>query len=757
MAEQTRYKILDNFKDLKRLVAACKETGYACVDFETTGTEMNVKGFIPTILSVTFQAGSSIIIPLAHEDSPFKHKWLKVLKYFGTQVIENPDIVKMAWNWKFDSRVFKTYGIQYRGTILDGMLAKYALNEERPNGLKPMVERYLPKYAGYENDKGFDKIPWDRKPFLPLCEYAAIDTDATFQLTIFFESKLIEAGLYGLFRNLLMPASRVLSDAEFRGLHFNRKLNDELHIKYEKLIKEKYAEILEQRKVRKFNTFFKKEKVADYIENLEKEIEELSKEEGKERMIVGREQKILKIMSGNYTTKKELALLDDINLGSFKQLGELLYTHPKGFQFPIIDYTEKGAPATGEDAILKLIEFDKGGFIQELINYRGLTHAYSTFISGYRELIQDDEKIHGSFNIHMTVTGRLSSNKPNLQQIPKKEVNPDIKPQFTCPPGQLFLAWDYSQAELRVLAYLAKDKSMIQWFREGRDIHLASACTKYGIDYDDAMALYSDEMHKEYVVWKERRKNAKITNFGAVYGVSAKKLAVQLSTDVHKVSESEAQEFLDHFFEDFEGIARYMKRQVKRMEKHGYVETLFGRKRRCPDIYSDHYGKYLEASRQSYNAPSQSAASDTALFASVILHEKVKTGEMPMINEVSTVHDSVYTYTFPSFINPWTIYQLDKIFKRPPTKKYFGFEIIEPKMAIDYSVGRNMLEEWPYIPGYDYDKLLQPGWTKEAYFKEKDRVGDIDIEDYPKHFPEYFTKKFIKTFRNQWQNKFNSL
>lgn len=755
--EKTRHKILDNFKDLKRLVKACKESGYACVDFETTGTEMNRESFKPTILSVTFQAGSSIIIPLAHDDSPFKHKWRKYLNYFGTQIIENPDIVKIAWNWKFDSKVFRKYGIQYRGTVLDGMIAKYLLNEERPNGLKEMVQRYLPKYAGYESDKGFDKAPWDNKPFLPLCEYAAIDTDATFQLTMFFERRLISMGLYGLYRNLMMPASRVLGDAEYRGLDFDRDLNAKLHVKYEKLIEDKTAEILNMPRVKRYNENRKKENIEKYIEGLENEIVELEKQKGKEKLIAARLTKINNIIGGNYTTKKEIALLDDFNLGSPLQLADFLFIHERGLKFPIIDTTEKGAPSTGEEAVEKLRIYDKTGFITQLLEHRGLSHAYSSFIKGYRDIIQDDEKIHGSFNLHATVTGRLSSTKPNLQQIPKKEVNPDIKPQFITPKGQVFLAWDYSQAELRVLAYLANDKSMIQWFREGRDIHLASACTKYGIEYDDAMVIYSDEMHKSYTIWKERRKNAKITNFGAVYGVSAKKLATQLSTDEHQVTESEAQEFLDHFFADFSGIAKYMKRQVKRMEKYGHVTTLFGRKRRCPDIYSDHYGKYLEATRQSYNAPSQSAASDTALFASIILYEYVKTGKLPMINEVSTVHDSVYTYTFPEFINPWTIYQLNKIFMSPPTEKYFGFAIKEPKMSIDFSIGRSMIEEWPYIPGYDYTKLLEPGWTKEKYFKYKDKVGDIDIEDYPKKFPQYFTKEFKTKFRKQWQDKFNQL
>lgn len=410
MAEKTRYKILDNFKDLKRLIQACKQTGYASVDFETTGTELFRKEFLPTILSVTFQAGSSIIIPLAHPDSPFKNKWLKALKLFGSQVIENPDIVKIGWNWKFDSKVFHKYGIYYRGAVLDGMLAKYTLNEERPNDLKSMVTRYLPQYSGYQKADNFDAIPWDKKPFIPLCEYSAIDTDATFQLTLFFERKLInQPKLYNLYRNLLMPASRVLGTAEYTGLNFNRQLNLDLHIKYEKLIEDQYNKMLNMRKVKRYNTKIKKEKLDNYLDEIEQEIIELRADKSKNnsRMIKSREDKMTRLLTGNFTTKKEQEIQADFNFGSVKQLIDLMYLNKNGFKFPIIDTTETGNPATGEDAIKKLEEHDKTGFIKELLEYRGLTHAYSAFIKGYKDLVQEDEKIHGGFHIHTTVTGRL--------------------------------------------------------------------------------------------------------------------------------------------------------------------------------------------------------------------------------------------------------------------------------------------------------------------------------------------------------------
>ena len=158
----TRYKIIRSFSDLKKLVKACSITGYASVDFETNGEKIYRDNFKPTILSVTFQVGSGVSIPLQHFDESLKHlqdgEWLKWLKYFGRKVIENPNITKVAWNWKFDNQIFQLFGIYARGTVIDGMLAKYILNEERPNGLKDMVRRYLPEFSDYEKYDKFDNI-----------------------------------------------------------------------------------------------------------------------------------------------------------------------------------------------------------------------------------------------------------------------------------------------------------------------------------------------------------------------------------------------------------------------------------------------------------------------------------------------------------------------------------------------------------------------------------------------------------------------
>lgn len=1181
---KTRYHIITNKAQLKRLIKSCKEVGVACVDFETTGTAIFKNSFTPTILSVTFQAGSSIVIPLNHPDSPLKDDWLRYLKYFGRQVIENPNITKLAWNWKFDNKIFQRYGIYSRGTVIDGMLAKYLLNEERPHGLKPMVVRYLPQFADYQKADNFDKIPWDKKPFGPLTQYAAIDTDSTFRLTTFFEKKLIDLGMYNLYRNLIMPASMTLQQVEYKGLNFDSSLNLELQAKYTKLIQDTNNKLRSIPKFKKYEIQRLQNKKQTYIEDIEIEIRELQNKKPKnyQKLIQAREAKITNVLSGNYTNKEQRALVEPFNFGSIKQIVDLFYYSSVGLQLPIIAYTKdqktgkpSSNPSTAEETLLKLVEHDKYGFINTLLELRGYEHTYSTFIKGYTDLIQDDGKIHPSFNIHTTVTGRLSSSDPNAQQIPKKEVNPDIKKQFITPPGMLFMAYDYSQAELRVMAHLSGDETLLKAFATGQDPHLAIACQKYGEKYEDIWPIYSDETHTRYKEWKVKRKQAKQIVFGCIYGIEALKLSQQLS-DIKTgliVTKEEAQKFLDDFFIDHPKVKKFMDKQGKKMIKHGYVTTLFGRKRRCPNVYSENYGQYLEAIRQSVNAPCllpssealsrdkgwvnyenlkegdeilalnpntfnyewqpclkvnshyyegdmvrlktknidvqstpdhrwyvskgtkydiskrlheynsqsqimedfnntkatitrlhsegqnlyqiskslgisyskvrriyegkvksnlssgklipkplqvktsqelyeskdtfaiplnatynphigsnvpdelisfigwyvtdgslklnnkgqlshlkisqsqyanphkveiidslidklgiknkrsmvtpsgqvfwrindkvfmeevnrlvpnrklnptfinnlnlkqclvleeslrlgdgyksftsgdfeqaslvqalhilcggssslkihsqagdisyfkdkkpskrgqlyiqatkdswsvkfhinrktvhtkntykegnnmtkvpykgmvwcptvpsgafvtrvigedniyrniitgncQSVGSDMALFASVLIYFKMCKGELPYCPEVSTVHDSVYNYALPEFINPWTVYQLYKICMNPDTKTYFGFHIHDVNMDMDFTIGRNMIEEYPYTPGYDYRKMLSPDFSDEEYFKEHNKNKDIPILDYPKEFPEYFTKEFEKNFKSFWSKKFNHL
>lgn len=1077
---KTRYHIIKSYSELEKLVEACLKTGYASVDFETNAEPIYNDTFKPTILSVTFQPGSGISIPLQHfecSESHINKTWLEWLTYFGRNVIENPNVVKIAWNWKFDNQIFQRYNIYSRGTVIDGMLAKYLLNEERPNGLKDMVRRFLPEFSDYEKYDSFDSIPWSKKPLKKLCEYGCMDTDFTFRLSIFFESFLIKKGFYNLYRNLIMPASKVLQSAEKNGLPFDVELNVKLREKYNNLINEYNTKLRSIRTVQRYQNYIIKKRKEDYIETLESEIEEL-REEGKDRQVKTREQKLSRIIAGEYTTKAELKLIEEVNFSSQKQMVDLLYNSNHGFKFPVIAYTvdkhkkPTNNPSTAEDTLIKLKEHDKSGFIDTLLDLRGVQTINSTFIVGLGDLVQSDGGVHPTFLIHgcvscntkligkendiriedicpkevgvlnvedkdiwvlshegtweqvthtinkgkqplykittkdgdilrctkehklltpkgwkrvsyifkhnlnvvmydtsklditkpivgkkydeiifrdipgwdgyiassegkiysvkipggrgmldynhphelvprewkpgrlrvylrnnskkkysfsvshlvwmafnnklhipekmvidhincntldnrpenlqcitysenikraytctrtaftsngingtfntltiskvledyqnghtqaeicerynisqkqvsgivngqrrkdiyltklvsmeyegektiydlsvndkhsyitrsnfinsNTVSGRLSSRNPNGQNIPKTMVNPDVKLQFIPPKNQLFLSYDYSQAELRILAHLANESTMLEWFRTGKDIHLASACKKYHEDYNEIIKIYQDEQHPEYKLWKKRRKESKTINFGIVYEQSAAKLAESLSTPEEPVSKEEGQQFLDEFFQTFPKIKRFIDRQHKFMEKHGYCVSLFGRRRRCPKVYSENYGEYLEALRQSTNAPVQSAASDMALFASVIVYGKVKKGELPPMKEVNTVHDSVYQFILPKYITPDTIYNIWDICRNPSTKEYFGFSIDDVDMSMDFTIGRNMAEELPYIPGYDYNKLLREDFDIDEYYREYNKYRDIPISDYPKKFKKYFKESWRK-------------
>lgn len=747
----TRYKIIRSFKELKQLVEACLHTGYASVDFETNAEGIYKDTFKPTILSVSFQVGSGCSIPLQHFDESVQDiPWLKWLQYFGRKVVENPKIVKVAQNFKFDNQIFVKYGIYVRGTVIDTMLAKYLLNEEKPHGLKPMVAKYLPEFADYEKYDKFESIDWDKKPLEPLARYGCMDTDFTLRLGLFLEKKLIDKGFYNLYRNLIMPASKVLQDAETNGLPIDLQFNDQLQDKYSKLIQETNDKLRSVRQIKRYQKYRLEQRKRDYIDKLTQEIEELSSDPKKARSVKNREDKISRVLAGEYQTNDEKKLIEPINFNSTKQMVDLLYISPKGFKFPIVEYTKDkknkptNNPSTSEGTLTKILDQDKSGFIKVLLDLRGLDKMNSTYIVGLRELVQSDNKVHPTFLIHGTTSGRLSSKNPNGQNIPKVMVNPDIKKQFIPPPGKLFLTYDYSQAELRILAHLAKEETMLEWFRTGKDIHLASACKKYHEDYGEILKIYEDEQHELYPLWKKRRKQAKTINFGIVYEQSAHKLAESLSTPEEKVDDAEGQQFLDEYFTTFPKIKKFMDKQHKFMEKHGYCVSLFGRRRRCPNVYSDNFSEYLEALRQSTNMPCQSAASDMALFASIIVWEKVKKGELPPMREVNTVHDSVYQFIEPRYITPDTIYRIWDICRNPSTKEFFDFEIKDVDMSMDFTIGRTMAEELPYIPGYDYNKMLSEDFDIDEYYDQHKKVKGIAISDYPKKFKSYFEESWRK-------------
>lgn len=751
---ESRYDIIKSFSQVKRLVKACLKTGIASVDFETNAEGIYNKTFKPTILSVTFQVGSGVSIPLCHHEYENPH-WKRWLKYFGRKVVENPNITKVGWNLKFDLQIFELYGIYVRGTVLDGMLMKYLLNEEKPNDLKSMVRRYLPEHGDYEKAEKFDKIPWDKKPLEPLCKYGCQDTDYTLRLAMFFESKLIEIGMYPLFRHLIMPASRVLQHAEKTGLYLDRKFNQELLESYKPKIEQATSNCLNLPRVKKFSRWLVQERISKYLASIESELEDLDYHNPKDaRKIASREQKISNIRAGVFTTKKELELTQEVNLGSTIDLPLLLYSE-KGFKFPIIKYTKDkktnrntDKPSTDEDTLVELRltvknpENPKAIFLDNLLELRGLKKMYTTYIEGWHDKVQDDDRIHGQFKIIGTTSGRLSSSEPNLQQIPKTSVDANIKKQLVAPKGKLYMALDYSQAELRIMAHLSGDETYLEAFAKGQDPHLAIAANKYGVSYDEANKAYSDEQHPDYKLWKNRRKQAKQICFGIIYGIQKKLLAVKLSDPKAGiiVTPDEAQQQLNEFFQEHPKIKKFMINQEKVLIKHGYIKSLFGRKRRLPQIYSDNEQEAAYAVRLSVNMPCQSAASDMNLFASILNYWKMRQGKLPFMQETCNVHDATYYLVSPEYINTWVVYEIWETCRNPNTKEYFNFQIDDVSMSMDITIGRSMAEELPFIPGYDYRKMLEPDFNPDEYLEEHRKFKGIEIEDYPKLYPEEIEK-----------------
>ena len=754
---QTRYVIIKNKRMLKKVIELCKYTGYASVDYETDGSPIYNRGFKPTILSVSWMPGFGASIPLDHfqtkEYTSPGWNWKKMLRKFGEEVIENYEITKVAWNWKFDDQINQKYQIFYRGTCLDGMLAKYLLNEEKPNDLKSMVRRYLPEYGNYEKQDAFDKIPWDKKELDPLCHYGCQDTDYTLRLMIFFEKKLIDLGLYSTFRNLIMSASRVLTSVVKNGLYLDREFNNQLLETYKPKIDAARQAIYDLPRVKKFEKKYNQEKIDKYIQSIEAELEELDYNDPKDkRKIVSREQKISNIKAGIFTTKKEQELIRPINLGSSVDLPALMYSE-EGFHFEVIKNNESGKPSTDEETLtnlrltVKKPDSPKAIFLDRLLELRGLEKMYKTYIEGWNEKVQDDDRLHGRFLIHGTTSGRLSSAEPNAQQIPKTSVDPNIKLQLKAPKGTLYIASDFSQAELRIMAHLSGDETYLNAFNSGQDPHLAIAATKYHIPYEEALKIYEDENHPEHKIWKVRRKQAKQIAFGLIYGIGAKLLAVKLSDPKSGiiVTPEEAQKEMDIFFGQHPKLKTFLKKQEKFLRKNGHLVSLFGRKRRLPQIYSNDKGEEAYALRLALNFPCQSAASDMCLFGSILIYYLMRQGKLPSTKSVCLVHDANYQITKPENINIWSIYEMWQIYRNPLTKPYFGFQIDDVTMDMEFVIGRSMAEELPFIPGYDYKKMLEPDFSVEEYMEEHKKYKHIPISEYKKRFNKQM-KQYEKDF-----------
>lgn len=735
--------VLDNYHfswaktmaDVKKVVKYCKMTGYCAHDYETSGHHSSDHRGYPTCISIAFQPGYAYVIPLAHKDSPLRkgNKWKRILKYIGRELIQNDRIVKVAHNFKFEHGWWLKYGIRPRGVILDTMLMKYLLNEKRPHDLKSLAYSFFPQYANY-SIKGEDteRTPeevvqfWSNVPLETLAPYNALDSDLCLRLAIYLEQRIRECGFYQLYRNLLEMASYNLAEVESRGYLVDRPYLDGLCESYKTKIEEAEAKMYAVPSLIKYNKkrvkAAKKALLDGLLEQIEIKTNELDSTTDKkklgslQRSITNLQKKYDNYSAGVGLTKKDKESLQPLNLKSVKQLIDFLYYNKYGLRLPIIKYTEDKKtkkptknPATSEDVLLELKDKDETGFIETLLKYREITKLYSTYIVGIRDILNPDNTLHGSFLIHGTVTGRLSSRNPNLQNMPRDTTAKDIKYMFVCPKGKVMMQLDYSQAELRVVAGWSQDKQMLEWFRVGHDIHLATACKKYKISYEDAYKIYSNEDDPDFKIWKVRRKQAKTIGFGVLYQQGPNHLKESLSTPDHKATKEEAIEFLDEWFDTFPRIRKFVKKQQKFAEEHGYVVSPFGRKRRLPEARNKReQGKYAKALRDAVNAPIQGTASDFALFSSILIREQIMQGKLPAsIEQIGTIHDSLMFYLDPKDMNDEVVDHLFNICKDPDTQKYFGFKLKGITMAVDFELGLRWSKLKGYKRGTDYAEVYK--------------------------------------------------
>ncbi len=477
-------------------------------------------------------------------------------------LFEDESILKIGQNLKYDISMLAQYGIAVKGKMFDTMLAHYLLEPEQRHNMDYLAEVYLNYITIPIEDligKGRMQKTMREVPVNLVKEYAAEDADITLQLYEKLMPLLKENGVEKLFYEIEMPLVPVLSRMEANGV---------------KIDTENLQQISEE---------FGRE-----IHKIEEEIYELAG--------------------------------TPFNIASPKQLGEILFEKMK------IDEkakkTKTGQYATGEEVLQKLLH--KHLIIQKILDYRSLTKLKSTYLDALPALVNPkDGLIHTSYNQAVTATGRLSSNNPNLQNIPvRTEKGREIRRAFV-PRGEAYtlLAADYSQIELRIIAHLSQDPAMVSDFNLGHDIHAATAAKVFHVPMDQ--------------VTKEQRSRAKAVNFGIIYGMSAFGLAERM-----ELSRSEAADIIKKYFEEYAGIKEYMNRSIALARERGYAETVLGRRRYLRDINGSNSVVRGFAERNAINAPIQGSSADMIKIAMIGIHEEMQKLKMQS-KMILQVHDEL--------------------------------------------------------------------------------------------------------------------
>jgi len=549
------YILLTNTAEIRELVKKLLMLKEFCFDTETTS--INALESELVALSFSWEKGTGYLIHFP-ESQQETRAILEVIR----PVFENPEILKIGQNLKFDIQVLSNYGIEVKGTLFDTMIAHYLLEPDMRHNMNLLSETYLSydpvHIESLIGEKGNAQKNMRSVEVEKLKEYAVEDADVTWQLKNIFEPRIKKESLEKLSTNIEMPLIRVLAGMERNGVILN--LNDLKTITVD---------------------------LRDDILSLEKEIYSLAGTE--------------------------------FNISSPKQLGDILFIKLKLDDKARVTKTRQFI--TSEEILQRLVS--KHPIVSKVLEYRGLKKLLSTYVETLPQLINKRTgRIHTSFNQAVASTGRLSSNNPNLQNIPvKDERGREIRKAFIPAAGHVFLSADYSQIELRLMAHLSKDKSMISDFISGNDIHSATAAKIFGVEIKD--------------VTREMRSRAKTANFGIIYGISSYGLSERLT-----ISRNEAKDLIDGYFNSYPGVKIYMDESIKRAREQGYVTTMFGRKRYLPDINSRNQVVRGNAERNAINAPIQGSAADIIKIAMIRIYDRMK-AEKYTSKMILQVHDEL--------------------------------------------------------------------------------------------------------------------
>ncbi len=481
---------------------------------------------------------------------------------------ENEEIVKVGQNLKYDIEVLHNYGIAVKGKMFDTMIAHYLIQPELYHNMDFLAEVYLNYQTIHIEEligpKGKKQRNMGDLSPTAIYEYAAEDADITLRLKNVLEPQLKECGVEDLFYNIEMPLMPVLAEMEINGVRLD---TDSL---------QESSNIFNQR-----------------LTDIEHRIHELAGE--------------------------------PFNIASPKQVGEILFD-----KLHIVEKAKKtkhGQYVTSEEVLQELKH--KHEIVEKILEYRGLKKLIGTYVDALPKLINPKTgHIHTSFNQTVTATGRLSSSDPNLQNIPVRgEDGKEIRKAFIPEDGCKFFSADYSQIELRVMAHLSGDENMIEAFREGYDIHAATAAKIFKKPIEE--------------VTRDERTKAKRANFGIIYGITVFGLAERLDID-----RKEAKELIDGYFQTFPQVREYMDQSIEKAKAHGYAETFFHRRRYLPDINSRNATVRGFAERNAINAPIQGSAADIIKVAMIRIHERFK-HEHIRSKMILQVHDELNFSVYP--------------------------------------------------------------------------------------------------------------